>query len=341
MSGLAIGIAGAGVLGRLLAWRLARAGHRVTVCDPAPDALARGAAGWTAAGMLSPLAELDGGDADVAALGWRSLALWPQWCAELGTCDTPVAFAQRGSLLVAHASDRASAQRLLARIAAHAPDAPVRPLDAVALHEREPALVRGLLGWHLPGEGQIHPGQAMAALAEAATRAGARWCWSRPVHSVAAHTLDGERFDLVFDVRGLGARPALPLRGVRGEIFTLHAPGVPLAHPVRLLHPRWRVYLVPRPGDRLVVGATEIESEDRSPVSVRSALELLGAAQSVLPELAEARLEACETNLRPALPDHRPRLDGAPGLVRINGLYRHGWLIAPALVETATQGLLA
>jgi len=30
-----IGIAGAGLLGRLLAWRLAGAGHRVAVFDPA------------------------------------------------------------------------------------------------------------------------------------------------------------------------------------------------------------------------------------------------------------------------------------------------------------------
>lgn len=342
MSGMAIGIAGAGLLGRLLAWRLARAGHAVTVFDPAADAQAPGAAGWTAAGMLSPLAELDVGDAEVATLGWRSLVLWPQWLAELGAS---VDFAQRGSLLVAHPSDRATAQRLLARIEALAPGGgPAQravPLDAAALREQEPALARGLLGWHLPGEGQIHTVQAMAAMADAATRSGTQWRWGRTVDEVDAGRIDGEAFDLVFDVRGLGARPPLPLRGVRGEVFWLHAPGVPLAHPVRLLHPRWRVYLVPRPDDLIVVGATEIESEDRSPVSVRSTLELLSAAHSALPELAEARVVHSETNLRPALPDHRPCIANTPGCVRINGLYRHGWLIAPALVETATRELVA
>ena len=125
------------------------------------------------------------------------------------------------------------------------------------------------------------------------------------------------------------------LRGVRGEVVWLHAPGVTLQRPVRLMHPRHRVYLVPRPGDVIVVGASEIESEDRSPVSLRSAVELMAAAHSVLPGLAEARVVQMDTNLRPALPDHRPHIAHEPGLLRINGLFRHGWLLAPALAEKA------
>ncbi len=146
-----------------------------------------------------------------------------------------------------------------------------------------------------------------------------------------------QRFDLAIDVRGTGARPELPVRGVRGEVVWLQAPGVPLHRPVRLLHPRHRVYIVPRPCDHIVIGASEIESEDRSPVSLRSAVELMAAAQSVLPELAEARIVHLETNLRPALPDNEPRIDHQDGLLRINGLYRHGWLLAPALVEDALR----
>jgi len=97
---------------------------------------------------------------------------------------------------------------------------------------------------------------------------------------------------------------------------------------------------VPRPGDLVVVGASEIESEDRSPVSLRSTLELLSAAHSVIPELAEARVVHSESNLRPTLPDNLPLLSREHGITRINGLYRHGWLIAPAVVEEAlAQGL--
>ncbi|KQV92591.1 thiamine biosynthesis protein thio [Pelomonas sp. Root1237] len=320
-------------MGRLLAWQLARAGHRVTVADPASGPIEPGAAAFTAAGMLSPLAEQEHAEPEVAALGWRSLALWPAIAAALGQ---PGLVKTEGSLLLAHGSDLGAARRVLARLA-EGPE----PLDRVALQALEPALAPDLKAWLLPGEGQLLPRELLAALAEQA--ADVDWLWGRRAVAVRPHMLeldDGRRLDadLVIDTRGLGARPDLPdLRGVRGEILWLHAPGVVLNRPVRLLHPRHRVYLVPRPGDVIVVGASEVESEDRSPVSLRSAVELMAAAHSVLPALAEARIVHMETNLRPALPDHRPRIDHKPGLLRINGLFRHGWLLAPALAEKALQ----
>ncbi|NWF46437.1 FAD-dependent oxidoreductase, partial [Hydrogenophaga sp. D2P1] len=111
-----IGIAGAGVLGRLLAWQLSRAGHAVTVFDPAagPEAPATGslsehaafAAGFTAAGMLSPIAELDNAGPEIARLGWRSLALWREVADTLRAegCSAPL-FEQHGSLMLAHGAD--------------------------------------------------------------------------------------------------------------------------------------------------------------------------------------------------------------------------------------------
>ncbi|WP_066156250.1 FAD-dependent oxidoreductase [Hydrogenophaga pseudoflava] len=368
-----IGIAGAGLLGRLLAWQLSP-DHEVTVFDPANGPEARsdglGPAAFTAAGMLSPLAELDNSGPAIAALGWRSMALWreitdalaragsprvgalPAACGSCTGCSTNPGTGEEaalqlrtlGSLLVAHGSDLGAAQRVLARLA-QAPDlagvvqTPQR-LDLGALAALEPAIDPRLHAWLLPGEGQILPLQVLPALCAAAR--GVRWRWRHTVASVGAGRIaldDGgeERFDLAIDVRGTGARPELPVRGVRGEVVWLQAPGVPLHRPVRLLHPRHRVYIVPRPCDHIVIGASEIESEDRSPVSLRSAVELMAAAQSVLPELAEARIVHLETNLRPALPDNEPRIDHQDGLLRINGLYRHGWLLAPALVEDALR----
>ena len=352
---LHIGLAGAGLLGRLLAFELAQAGHRVEVFDPAPDALGRGAAGWTAAGMLSPVAELEGADAAVFAMGLRSLVRWPQLLEALG--QSSVEFHQRGSLLVAHRGDEGAARRVVDLLKHKAP--PEFAPQALAMPELqalEPAIYGCAHAWMLPGEGQIHTVQAMVALFNVATQLGAEWHWGESVqrvHPGVLHTAQGEhRFDWVFDVRGTGARPSEALhqgedsgfthqvRGVRGEIFWLDAPGVVLHRPVRLLHPRHRVYIVPRQGGQIVVGASEIESEDRSPVSLRSTLELLSAAHSILPELAEARIIHSESNLRPALPDNLPRLESSPGITRINGLFRHGWLIAPALVEQAVAEML-
>ena len=350
-----IAIAGAGLLGRLLALQLSRAGHRVEVFDPAqgPGPAAESgstAAAWTAAGMLSPVAELECADARVFAWGLRSCQLWPGIVQSLGE---PVALQLQGSLLLAHRGDAGAAQRVVGLLQSKA-GAPYRPepLDVVRLAELEPAVHGPALSWLLPCEGQIHTVQAMQALAAQATRQGTQWHWGTAVESLqagelqvraqgdGAHGFERLRFDHVIDVRGTGPRPQAPVRGVPGEVFWLHAPGVPLTHALRLLHPRHTVYIVPRPGDIVVVGASEIESEDRSPFSLRSTLELLSAAHSVVPELAEARVVHSEANLRPALPDNLPLLSCARGITRINGLYRHGWLIAPAMVEEALRSLI-
>ncbi len=346
MATLRIGIAGAGVLGRLLAVQLSSAGHAVQVFDPADGPGPRAesgsqAAGWTAAGMLSPVAELERAGAEVFALGLRSCALWLQIVQGL---VQPVDLRMQGSLLLAHRSDAGAAQRVVGLLQAKAGASyQPQPLLQDELRELEPSISGPALAWLLPSEGQIHPIQALQALAAQATAQGTQWHWGATVTGVTAGQLEvhgqRHRFDHVFDVRGLGAKPGVPVRGVRGEVFWLHAPRVPLQRPVRLLHPRHSIYMVPRPGDVIVVGASEIESEDRSPVSLRSTIELLSAAHSAIPALAEARVVHTETNLRPALPDTLPALRHAPGLTVINGLFRHGWLIAPALVEQALQEL--
>jgi len=344
-----IGIAGAGLLGRLLALQLARAGNKVTVFDPANGPEHRVAAGWTAAGMLSPMAELETANLSVFEQGVRSLALWQGIVSLLQELapSHPVMFKQMGSLLLAHKGDEGAAKRMIdllahktpSHYAEHAPQA----LSSEALRSAEPAIHTSGSAWLLPHEGQIDAVQAMTAMTVVATTLGVTWLWNESVTSlsqgVIKTTKQDFQFDWVFDVRGTGAKPDLQVRGVRGEIFWLHAPNVELQRPIRLLHPRHRVYLVPRDGNRIVVGASEIESEDRSPISLRSTVELLAAAHSVIPELAEARIIHSETNLRPALLDNLPRLESQDGITRINGLFRHGWLIAPALVAQALEAL--
>jgi glycine oxidase len=357
--GLSVGIAGAGLLGRLLAWHLSRAGHPVSVFDLAtgPEPVVRSqagepyvptAAGFTAAGMLSPLSELDNAEPAIARLGFRSLALWPAIVAAL---PGPSALVVRGSLLLAHRPDLGAARRVLDRLHA-ATDTPEwqhlelpageQPLTPAELRTLEPAIQGPAHAWLLPGEGHIDTVATMHAL-----HAGAQavdWHWGTPVLAVQGgagggtlQLADGRAlaFDVVIDVRGAGGRPELPVRGVRGEIIGLDCPGHGLTRPARLLHPRHFVYLVPRSARELIVGASEIESEDRSPVSLRTAVELMAAAHSVLPALAEARIRKLDVNLRPALPDNNPRIEHAGRLLRINGLFRHGWLLAPALLEQA------
>ena len=119
-----------------------------------------------------------------------------------------------------------------------------------------------------------------------------------------AEDLDG----IVIDCRGLAARDEQPeLRGVKGEMIIVETAEVELSRPVRLIHPRWPLYVIPRGDSKFMLGATSIEAEDTG-VSVRSALELLGAAYAVHPAFAEARIVEFGSGLRPAYPDNLPRI---------------------------------
>jgi glycine oxidase len=148
--------------------------------------------------------------------------------------------------------------------------------------------------------------------------------------------LDG----MVIDCRGMAARDIFPdLRGVKGEIIMVETDEITLKRPVRLLHPRWTVYVVPREGNRFFFGATSIESDDQG-VSVRSALELLTAAYALHPAFAEARIVDIGAALRPAFPDNLPRITVDEDRISVNGLYRHGFLMAPALAELTVAHVL-
>lgn len=366
---LHIGIAGAGLLGRVLAWRWASAGHRVEVFDPSPDgqpALAdrrpsvQQAAALTAAGMLSPIAELDNAEPAVAAMGWTSIALWRAWAAQL---QLPAAALQlQGSLLLAHRSDLGAAQRVLQRIQQAQQDAAwqaatpgaagVQALRAEALRHLEPSLEALPHAWMLGGEGALDPVAWMQAMLRHSLLLPqpVQWHWGQSIQAVTTdghlHGSDGRqlRFDVVVDARGVGATAialdegrSSPVRGVRGETIWLHAPSHGLRRPVRLLHPRYRVYVVPRSAELVFVGASEIETQDYSPASLRSVVELLTAAHSVLPGLAESRIIGLDSNCRPATPDNNPVALWQGQRLQINGLFRHGWLLAPALVQRAMQ----
>jgi glycine oxidase len=143
----------------------------------------------------------------------------------------------------------------------------------------------------------------------------------------------GDLEGIVIDCRGLSARDEQPeLRGVKGEMIIVETSEVELSRPVRLIHPRWPLYVIPRGDGRFMLGATSIEAEDNG-VSVRSALELLGAAYVVHPAFGEARIVEFGAGLRPAFPDNLPKIRIEQERIMVNGLYRHGFLLAPALAE--------
>ena len=332
-------ILGAGLMGRLLAVELARQGHTVEVFDSGGPA-AEHAAAPIAAAMVAPLAESAVTEPGVVRMGQYSLTRWPQMLAAL---EQPVFFQQEGTLIVWHRQDAAEAhrlQRLLETTQTTIPDLPaMQVLDSAGVAAAEPTLAhRFTQGLYLPGEGQLDNRQLLAALAHEMEQLGVNVHWNCPKNPTDIR-LDSNEW--LLDCRGLGARPQWPaLRGVRGEVIRIHAPGVTLQRPTRLVHPRYPIYIAPKPEHVFVIGATEIESEDLSPPSVRSSLELLSAAYAVHPGFAEARILEITTQCRPTLADNLPMIrQTAPRTLEINGLYRHGYMISPAMLDVTLEVL--
>jgi glycine oxidase len=329
-------VLGAGLMGRLLACELARQGHSVSLFDASGPA-AQGAAARVAAAMLAPLAESAVTEKSVVQMGQYALTRWP---ALLDALEESVFFQQLGTLIVWHRQDAAEASRFARQLESTQRQIPSLPraqsVDAQQISVLEPALgTRFAQGYFLPEEGQLDNRQLLDALLCEFERLPIDVHWHSPRELSDFHDHTG----WVFDCRGLGGRTDWPhLRGVRGEVIRVYAPEVTLSRPVRLIHPRYPLYIAPKPGHIFVIGATEIESEDMSPVSVRSAMELLSAAYAVHSGFAEARIIELSAHCRPALPDNLPaiRMLGKRR-IQVNGLYRHGFLIAPAMLDTVME----
>ncbi|MNS47814.1 Glycine oxidase [compost metagenome] len=150
--------------------------------------------------------------------------------------------------------------------------------------------------------------------------------------------VDDRPFDRVVDCTGAAAVGEISdLRGVRGEMLYLSTSEVFLSRPVRLLHPRIPLYIVPREPGRFMVGATMIETEDTGDISVRSMMEFLNAAYAVHPAFAEAEIIETGTGVRPAYPDNLPKVTQDGRLIFINGAHRHGFLLSPAIARQAVE----
>ncbi|MDA4844244.1 FAD-dependent oxidoreductase [Hoeflea poritis] len=310
-------IKGAGVAGLASARELCRHGADVTVTDRCGRV--GGAASWYAGGMLAPWCEGENADEKVTRLGIGAADWWAE--AAHGHVE------RMGTLVVAPVRDRAELDRFAVRTCGH------KPVDEGEIGVLEPVLAgRFRRGLFFENEAHLDPRAAMRSLQERLVQSGCRFHLDN-----RDANMDG--FDAVIDCTGM-ASPVRGLRGVRGEMLILKAVGLHLSRPVRLLHPRIPVYVVPRGNGFFMVGATMVESTSDGGASARSVMELLNAAYALHPAFGDAEIVEIGVGVRPAFADNFPRVSRNGDTISINGLYRHGFLLAPALaVDAASMAL--
>lgn len=309
-------IKGAGVVGLTAALEMALRGFSVEVFDISTE-VGRGAS-FYAGGMLAPWCERESADEAVVLLGQSALDWWDQ--------ATPGLVVRNGTLLVASGRDRAELSRFAARTSNH------RVVNGDEIGELEPDLAgRFQQGLFFAGEGHLDPRLALLALYQ---RLGAMGV----VFRLGGEGVAEADFDRVIDCTGYAQVGVLPaLRGLRGEMLYLSTGEISLSRPIRLLHPRIPLYVVPREPGRFMVGATMIESQDDGPISARSLMELLNAAYALHPAFGEAKIIEMGTGIRPAFPDNLPGIREQGKTLFINGAHRHGFLLSPAMAQQAAD----
>jgi len=317
-----VNIIGAGVAGLSLAWELSSLGVEVHMYERAAK-IGEKACSWFAGGMLAPWCEFENAEPVVLEYGKQALSWWQK------VLDDDSVLAE-GTLVFAQSRDRKELQRFARRTQGY------ELINQEAIATLEPDLAnRFQQALYFKDEAHLDPRLALLRLARVVQEQGVQIHFNQ---DVIPEDLLPER---VVDCRGYQAAADLgSLRPVKGEMLIVRTEELNLSRPVRLLHPRIPLYIVPRDEQHFMIGATMVENGQGNQFSARSMLELLGSAYALHPSFAEAEIIEMGVDLRPAFIDNLPRVERDNNVWRINGLYRHGFLLAPYMAKLAADSII-
>ena len=344
-------VVGAGIIGLSCAFELARRGVGVLVLERAH--VGAGAAG-VAAGMLAVTGEAEYETPALAHLGLESQRRYPEFVRNVETVSgLPCELLADGTLTVALGRDDEEELTRDRGFQARLGLSCVL-LDGDQAREREPQLSpRVTAALFAPDDHQVNPRAMLRALADAVHALGGRVVTGARVTAVetqagrvvdvrgsleSSGSADGREFTVrcerivlaagAWSASGI-AWPASPIavRPVKGQLIRLRGP-VLLRHVVRAPN----VYLVPRRGGELVVGATMEELGFDATATAGAAMDLLWRARVAVPGTYDLALVEVNVGFRPATRDHLPLIGETevPGLYVATGHFRHGVLLAPA-----------
>jgi glycine oxidase len=340
-------VAGGGIIGAAIAWRLATEGAAVTLVDPAPGQGATHAA----AGMLAPVTELHYGEERLLRLNLASARRYPQFVADLeASTGIDVGYTRSGTLVAAWDAADLAALRDLAVLHASL-GLTSELLSARELRALEPAVTPGLPGGlYAADDHAVNPRSLHAALLAVAVSKGAT-VQREQVASIGDGDVtlaDGDVVSAATVVVAAGARSGhiggvsiTGLRPVKGQTLRLRSARPVLDHVLRGSVRGTPVYLVPRADGELVVGATSEEAGYDERPRAGAVYDLMRDAQLLLPAILEMELVEVSTGLRPATPDNTPVIAMVePRLVVATGHYRNGVLLAPITADAVAELVL-
>lgn len=315
-----VAIIGAGVMGLSCAMECAQIeGVSVSLYhDPSSQSASR-----YAGGMLAPFSESDSLSNELQALAvTHSLPFWKELCDRFKTY-----FRETGTLVLAHPEDKT----LLKRFEMHLPQGVYEYLDDVC--GKEPTLSTRIQdGLWVYDESYLDTAQILKAMKD----------YIQNHHTLIEQHVNPENlngFDAIIDCRGIGS-DMKGLRAIKGERALIKCPDLNLQHCIRLMHPRYALYVVPHDEDIYMVGASMIEDNTSDKVSVRSALELLSAFSSLSPLALEAEILSIDAGFRPTFETHIPKVLRQGHIYRANGLYRHGFLLSPVMAKVIVSDIV-
>lgn len=353
-------VVGGGIIGLAIAREAAASGAEVVLLDRAvtrgPDATE------VAAGMLAPVGELDFGEPELLSMNLESASIHPALNEELASeTGLDTGYRRSGGLHVAPDADEAAVfKRMLELQVSFGLDS--RWLGPGQARDMEPALSPSIHGAVFAADdGSVDPRALAEALERSALGSGAVVIRGVGIESLltvgggagGVRLEDGSEVSAGETVLACGAetgrlpwllpdsRP--PVRPVKGQVVELAGdPGDPVCSRAVVSE---RVYVVPRPDGRVIVGATVEEKGWDDSVTAGGVHELLREAYRVLPEIAELEFLSASSGFRPGTPDNLPIVGrtALTGLSVATGHYRNGVLLAPltgrAVARMIAEGL--
>lgn len=303
-------IKGSGVAGLTIGWELSKYNYNITIYTP-QESLQK-AASWFAGGMLAPFCERENAPALIQEEGIKSLSWWQTNFGEH--------IYNNGTLVLALNRDLPELERFANFTTNY------EKLNKSEIQALEPDLNfdRALF---YKKEAHLDPRKILLFIQQKLKNYGAIFTTELP-----------NKADFIIDCTGIDrAKHNKNLRGVRGEMLFIKCKGISLKRNIRLLHPRIPLYVVPREDNIFMVGATMIESANDAPILCRSLMEMLNAIYSLHPAFASAQLLESGVAIRPAFIDNLPKMEVNGKYIFINGLYRHGFLLAPYMAKNVLK----